>query len=71
MRDPAICCKRNEELDYCARIGDLNSEPAPLVCSNVPQTDANVPQTISPAANNRDREPAPIASAVMPSTVKI
>jgi hypothetical protein len=48
VRDPAIYCKRNEGLGYCARILNLDSDPAPLVCSSLLQTDANVPQTISP-----------------------
>jgi len=56
--DPAICCKRNEGLGYCGRIGNLDSEKAPLICSSLLQTDANVPQNISPAANNQDLEPA-------------
>lgn len=60
--DPAICCKRNERLDDCTGMGNLDSEPALLVCSSLLQTDANVPQNISPAANNQDQEPAAIAT---------
>jgi hypothetical protein len=56
--DPAICCKQNEGLEECTGIDNLDSEPAQLVCGNLMQTDANVPQKISPAANNLDPTPA-------------
>lgn len=56
--DPSICCKKNENLEDCIGIENQNQEKTPLVCSSLLQTDANVPQKISPAANNQNPEPA-------------
>ncbi|WP_440949835.1 hypothetical protein [Methanosphaerula subterraneus] len=56
--DPAICCKQNENLEDCIGIENQNQVKAPLVCSSLLQTDANVPQKISPTANDQNSEPA-------------
>jgi len=52
--DPAICCKQNKRADDYSGISNPNQGQVPLVSSSLLQTDANVPQKISPAANNQE-----------------